>query len=245
MHNLNCRFYRQDCIEYKIKKIILHSWCLFQSCLLDAIAFGYRCITQQRLFEKVLFHAELHRSSVGEYGLFDNFNFKYIVKNMENTLFNFTARGANGKNFDFAALKGKVVLVVNTASKCGFTPQYAGLETLYKDYKDRGLVVVGFPCDQFAHQEPLSDAEITEFCSINFGVTFPLMSKIDVNGKNTDPVFTFLKERAPGLIGKSIKWNFTKFLVERDGITVTRYDSRTEPESIRSDIETALAEANT
>lgn len=159
---------------------------------------------------------------------------------MADSVFNFTVRGSNGKDFDFSSLEGNVLLVVNTASKCGFTPQYAGLEILYQDYTDRGFVVIGFPCDQFAHQEPLSDTEITEFCSLNFGVTFPIMSKIDVNGKNTHPIYKFLKAKAPGFLGKSIKWNFTKFLVHRDGKTITRYDSRTEPESIRSDIEAAL-----
>jgi glutathione peroxidase len=133
--------------------------------------------------------------------------------------------------------EGKVILVVNTASKCGFTPQYAGLEALHKKYKDRGLVVLGFPCNQFGHQEPGGDAEIAAFCTLNFGVTFPLMPKTDVNGPGTHPVYVFLKEKAPG----TIKWNFTKFLVGRDGKTVSRFPSTTKPEKLEEDIEAALS----
>jgi len=140
----------------------------------------------------------------------------------------------------FADFRGKVVLVVNTASKCGFTPQYAGLEALHRKYKDQGLVVLGFPCDQFRHQEPGTDAEIASFCEINFGVSFPLMAKIEVNGKNTHPVFAFLKDRAPGFLFKAVKWNFTKFLVGRDGVSVQRFAPMTDPVKLENAIEAAL-----
>jgi glutathione peroxidase len=131
--------------------------------------------------------------------------------------------------------------VVNTASKCGFTPQYKGLEELHRKYKDAGLVVLGFPCDQFANQEPGSDEEIAAFCSVNYGVTFQIMSKIEVNGKGTHPVFAFLKSRTSGLLGDSIKWNFTKFLVSRDGKKINRYSPSTEPANLARDIEAELA----
>lgn len=161
---------------------------------------------------------------------------------MAETVWELSAQRNDGSTLDFKSLKGKTLLLVNTASKCGFTPQYKGLEALHKEFGDRGLVVLGFPCDQFAHQEPGTDAEIAQFCSLNYGVSFPLMSKIDVNGKNTHPVFAFLKDRAPGIIGKSVKWNFTKFLVNTDGKTVRRYDSKTSPEDMRDDIARALQE---
>ena len=138
--------------------------------------------------------------------------------------------------------KGKVLMVVNTASKCGFTPQYKGLEALYQKYKDQGLVILGFPCDQFAHQEPGDDAQIAQFCEINFGVTFPLMKKIDVNGDNADPVFKFLKSKTRGLLGSSVKWNFTKFLISRDGSRIERFAPVTTPESLDKKIADWLAE---
>ncbi len=159
---------------------------------------------------------------------------------MANSFFELSAVRNNGETLDFKTLEGKVVLVVNTASKCGFTRQYKGLEQLYKDYADRGLVILGFPCDQFAHQEPGTDEEIASFCEINFGVTFPLMKKIKVNGKEAHPVYQFLKEKAPGTLGKSIKWNFTKFLINRDGSEITRFASQVEPEDLRKPIEAAL-----
>jgi glutathione peroxidase len=160
---------------------------------------------------------------------------------MNDSIFSLAARANDGKDISLDAYAGKVLLVVNTASKCGFTPQYKGLEALYKKYKDQGLVVLGFPCDQFAHQEPGDDAEIASFCELNFGVTFPLMSKIEVNGANTHPVFAYLKKRAPGAVGEAIKWNFTKFLVDRDGKSVSRFASTTEPDKLEKDIEAALA----
>jgi glutathione peroxidase len=159
---------------------------------------------------------------------------------MKGSFFELSAIANNGKQVDFKEYEGKVVLVVNTASKCGFTPQYAGLEQLYKNYKDKGLVILGFPCDQFAHQEPGSDAEIAAFCQVNFGVTFPLMSKIEVNGAGTHPVFEFLKAKSSGVLSDVIKWNFTKFLVGKDGRTVTRYAPTTKPEKLEGDIEAAL-----
>jgi glutathione peroxidase len=156
------------------------------------------------------------------------------------TIYDFNATANNGTIFDFSTLTGHPILVVNTASKCGFTPQYAGLEQLHKDYKEKGLVVIAFPCDQFAHQEPGDASKIAEFCQRNFGVTFPIMAKIDVNGKNTHPVFAWLKKQAPGTLGTGIKWNFTKFLVARDGRTVIRFAPSVEPSSMVSAIEQVL-----
>ena len=138
---------------------------------------------------------------------------------------------------DFA---GKPVLIVNTASKCGFTPQYQGLQELHEELAPLGLVVLGFPCDQFMHQEPGDDEQIAEFCSMNYGVTFPLSTKVEVNGPNTHPVFQYLKEKARGLLGGSIKWNFTKFLVAPDGTVVKRYAPKTAPAEIKPDIEALL-----
>lgn len=155
---------------------------------------------------------------------------------MTDSIFDLKAKANDGTEVNLGAYKGKVLLVVNTASKCGFTPQYAGLEALYKKYSDQGLVVLGFPCDQFAHQEPAVDAEIATFCRRDFGVTFPLMSKIEVNGKDAHPVFVHLRKKAPGAIGNSIKWNFTKFLVSRDGNTVKRFAPNFEPAKMEQDI---------
>lgn len=159
---------------------------------------------------------------------------------METTLYDFSAKANDGRDFSLTALKGKAVLIVNTASKCGFTPQYKGLEALYQRYKDRGLTILAFPCDQFAHQEPSGDSEIKSFCERNFGVTFPLMSKIDVNGSSTHPLFAWLKKKAPTFLGARIKWNFTKFLVYRDGQTVKRFAPTVEPEALVEEIEKAL-----
>ena len=152
------------------------------------------------------------------------------------TIYDFKALNNKGAEVDFADYKGKVLLIVNTASKCGFTPQYDGLEALYKKYKDQGLVVIGFPCDQFAHQEPGSNAEIAEFCRLNHGVTFPLMSKIEVNGDGAHPIYKYLKTAAKGTFGNAIKWNFTKFLISRDGSKVERFAPTTTPEALDSKI---------
>jgi glutathione peroxidase len=160
---------------------------------------------------------------------------------MSASFYDLSARAGNGGDFPFSTLKGRVVLVVNTASKCGFTPQYEGLEALYEKYKDRGLVVLGFPCDQFAHQEPGSDAEIASFCKLNYGVSFPLMAKVEVNGRGEHPVYAFLKAKSRSLFGRAIKWNFTKFLVDREGGTVLRFPPAAEPASLERDIEKFLA----
>ncbi len=146
-----------------------------------------------------------------------------------------------GEEQPLSAYEGKVALVVNTASKCGFTPQYKGLESLHQKYKDRGLVILGFPCNQFGKQEPGNAEEIGGFCERNFGVTFPLFAKVDVNGDNAHPLFAHLKQQAPGVLGtKSIKWNFTKFLVGRDGLVVKRFAPKDKPESLESAIEALL-----
>jgi glutathione peroxidase len=145
-----------------------------------------------------------------------------------------------GKPYPFAAHRGKVVLVVNTATQCGLTPQFDGLEQLHQKYKDKGLVVVGFPCDQFGHQEPLTDGEMVEACKMNHGVTFPLMAKSDVNGPNTNEVFKYLKSKNKGLLGEDIKWNFGKFLVAQDGTTVERYAPTTVPADLEADIQKLL-----
>lgn len=159
---------------------------------------------------------------------------------MTETLFDLKAKAGKGGEFNFNSLRGKTVLIVNTASKCGFTPQYEGLESLYKKYRERGFEIIGFPCDQFAHQEPGNDSDIASFCSLTYGVTFPLMSKVKVNGSGTHPVFAFLKKRSPGLF-KSVKWNFTKFLVSSDGVTVRRYAPTVEPVALETDIEQLLS----
>ena len=158
------------------------------------------------------------------------------------TLYDLSATSNRGEEIDFAQFTGRPMLLVNTASKCGFTPQYDGLQALHETYGSQGLVVIGLPCDQFANQEPGDDAAIEEFCRINFGVTFPLTTKVDVNGRNTHPVFAFLKERTGGLLGSSVKWNFTKFLVAADGRTVKRYSPKTDPAAIAGDIEALLSD---
>jgi glutathione peroxidase len=156
------------------------------------------------------------------------------------TLHDFSATAIDGSEVDLAQYEGKVVLVVNTASKCGFTPQYAGLEQLHETYADRGLVVLGFPCDQFGHQEPGDEGEIAEFCQLNYGVSFPMFSKIEVNGSGAHPLYRWLRSEKGGVLGDKIKWNFTKFLVAPDGSVVQRYASTTKPEKIASDIEALL-----
>jgi len=158
----------------------------------------------------------------------------------EPTAFELSFTSSRGETVPLATYAGRPMLVVNTASQCGFTPQYEGLQALHEEYADQGLVVIGFPCDQFAGQEPGDDAEIEEFCRVNYGVEFPLSTKVDVNGNATHPVFAFLKERAGGRLGSAIKWNFTKFLVAPDGTTVKRYGPTTKPEAIRADIEALL-----
>ncbi len=158
-------------------------------------------------------------------------------------IYDFKANGLDGKPIDLAQYQGKVLLIVNTASECGFTPQYKGLEAVYEQFKDRGVVVLGFPCNQFGGQEPGGSEEIGSFCERNFGVTFPLFEKVEVNGDSAHPLFEHLKEKAPGLLGsKAIKWNFTKFLVQKDGTVFGRYAPTTKPEEMMADIEKLLAQ---
>ena len=157
------------------------------------------------------------------------------------TIADFTVTNNRGEEIDLAAKQGKVLLVVNTASKCGFTPQYNGLEELYQQFKDRDFEVLGFPCNQFGAQEPGNADEIAEFCKVNFGVTFPLMAKIDVNGPDASPLFDWMRQEKKGLLGStSIKWNFTKFLIDRDGNVVKRYAPQDAPKTIAKDIEKLL-----
>jgi len=141
-----------------------------------------------------------------------------------------------GKLVSLADYSGKPILIVNTASKCGFTPQYEGLQKLNEEFRDQGLIVLGFPCDQFAHQEPGNDQEIDEFCKVNFGVDFPLSQKVNVNGKNAHPIFKFLKDNSKSLLGGTVKWNSTKFLISPDGKSIKRYSPNTTPENIRTDV---------
>lgn len=159
-------------------------------------------------------------------------------------IYDFEVTTLDGETKSLAEYRGKVVLVVNTASKCGFTPQFDGLEKLYQDYKDRGLVVLGFPCNQFGKQDPGSNDEIGAFCRKNYGVTFPMHAKIDVNGKGAHPLYEYLKKEQPGLLGtEGIKWNFTKFLIAPDGRVVERFSPKTTPDQIRDAIEGLLPEA--
>ena len=159
------------------------------------------------------------------------------------TLHDFTADTLEGQPRSLADFRGQVVLVVNVASKCGFTPQYTGLEALWKEYGPKGLAVVGFPCNQFGAQEPGSAEDIRQFCSLTYPVSFPLFAKVEVNGPNAHPVYDFLKTGAPGVLGtEAVKWNFTKFLVAKDGRVVERYASTTTPASLKADIDKLLAE---
>jgi glutathione peroxidase len=156
--------------------------------------------------------------------------------------YDFQATSLDGKPVDLAQYRGKVLLVVNTASKCGFTPQYQGLELLYRRYQDQGVEVLGFPCNQFGSQEPGTEAEIGDFCEKNYGVSFPMFAKVDVNGDQAHPLFQHLKSEAPGVLGtEGIKWNFTKFLIGRDGKVVKRYAPQTKPEDIAEDVDRVLA----
>ena len=157
------------------------------------------------------------------------------------TVHDYSAKTIDGEDRKLSDYKGKVIVIVNTASKCGFTPQYKGLEHVFREFRGRGLVVLGFPCDQFGHQEPGDENEIKTFCSLNYDVSFPMFSKVDVNGDHAHPLFKYLKNEAPGLLGsRGIKWNFTKFLVDQSGKVVKRYGSMDKPESIVKDIEKLL-----
>lgn len=153
------------------------------------------------------------------------------------SIYDFEVKTISGEVITMNAFKNKVLLIVNVASKCGFTEQYAGLENLYQKYKDKGLVILGFPCNQFMNQEPLNEEEIKSFCSLTYGVTFPMFSKINVNGENTHPLYQYLKEAKKGLLGsEAIKWNFTKFLVDKNGTVINRYAPATKPELLEVDI---------
>ena len=159
-----------------------------------------------------------------------------------NNIYEYQATRITGEVSSIADYKGQVLLIVNTASKCGFTPQFTGLEAIYEKYKDQGFAVLGFPCNQFLNQDPGNEAEIASFCSLNYGVSFPMFAKIDVNGPGAHPLFQHLAAEAPGLLGsQGIKWNFTKFLVSRDGRVLDRYAPTTKPEDLVKDIEKALA----
>ena len=156
-------------------------------------------------------------------------------------IYDFSVRSIDGIDLPLSKYRGSVLLIVNVASKCGFTPQYAGLEALHKQYYERGFEVLGFPCDQFGHQEPGNEAEIKEFCSLTYGVSFPMFAKIKVNGADAEPLYAHLKEARPGVLGlEAIKWNFTKFLIGKDGVPIKRYAPADKPESIEGDVEAAL-----
>lgn len=155
---------------------------------------------------------------------------------MATRFFEFTAKTLQGKDVSMEEFKGKTILVVNTASQCGLTPQFEGLEKLYEKYKDKGLVILGFPCNQFGNQEPGDEASIASGCVLNYGVTFPMFAKIEVNGPNTHPIFKYLKERLGGLFGSRIKWNFTKFLLDEQGRPLKRYAPITKPDQIEKDL---------
>ncbi|MBB3062349.1 glutathione peroxidase [Microbulbifer rhizosphaerae] len=156
-------------------------------------------------------------------------------------LYSIPLQAADGSTTSLEEQRGKVLLIVNTASKCGFTPQYRGLEALYNEYQDRGLVVLGFPCNQFGQQEPGGDEEIQQFCELNYGVSFPVYAKLEVNGPDAHPLFVHLKREAPGILGtEGVKWNFTKFLVDREGRVVKRFAPKDKPEALGSEIEQLL-----
>ncbi len=156
------------------------------------------------------------------------------------SIYDFEVKSISGEVIKLNQYKGKVILIVNTASKCGFTPQLESLEKLYKELKDEGFVILGFPCNQFANQDPASNEEIKSFCSLNYGVTFPMFEKIEVNGKNADPLYKYLKKEQKGVLGANIKWNFTKFLINREGKVVKRYAPRKEIKSFSNEIKNYL-----
>ncbi len=156
------------------------------------------------------------------------------------TIYDFKVKDANGDEIDLEQYKGKVLLIVNTATGCGFTPQYDGLQRLYDEYKDQGFEILDFPCNQFLSQAPGTEEEIVSFCQLNYGVTFKTFAKINVNGSKADPLFDFLKKNSPGILGGSIKWNFTKFLISKEGEVVERFAPKLEPEKIKKEIEELL-----
>jgi len=184
------------------------------------------------------------------YSKSENINTKKSTKqelkkeNKINEFYKFKAKNIYGEEISLDKYKGKVILIVNTASKCGYTYQYKGLEKLYKEYKDKGLVILGFPSNQFAKQEPGTNEEIASFCKVNFGVTFPLFSKIKVNGKSAHPLYKYLKSKKVGLSTKRIGWNFTKFLIDSNGKAIKRYPSKVKPKNIEKDIKNLLLKYN-
>ena len=164
-----------------------------------------------------------------------------MANSSKNSFHDFTVLSAAKTDYDLSQHKGKVILVVNVASKCGLTPQYAGLESLFKELGNNNFLILGFPCNQFMGQEPGTNEEIQNFCSTNYSVTFPILDKIDVNGKNTAPVYQFMKEKAPGILGtEDVKWNFGKFLIDKEGQVIKRYAPTTEPKDLLIDIKAAL-----
>ncbi|GFR40743.1 hypothetical protein Agub_g1353 [Astrephomene gubernaculifera] len=179
-------------------------------------------------------------SSVRTRALFGSGSSAKTAEPSTSEFYNFTVKDIDGKDFKLSTLKGKAVLVVNLASQCGFTPQYSELQTVYNKYKGQGFTVLGFPCNQFGKQEPGSNQTIKEFAASKYGVTFPLMGKVDVNGPGAEPLFTWLKAQKGGLMGNDIKWNFSKFLVDKQGVVVGRYASTASPASLESDIQKAV-----
>lgn len=164
-----------------------------------------------------------------------------IKESIKMTIYDFSAKTIIGEEKTLREYEGKVILIVNVASKCGFTPQYKGLQALYEKYEKRGFEILGFPCNQFGGQEPGTEGEITSFCELNYGVSFPMFAKVDVKGENIHPLFRYLTEQAPGLFGmKAVKWNFTKFLVGRDGKVVNRFAPQTKPDQLEKEIEKVL-----
>lgn len=166
--------------------------------------------------------------------------YRYGKKGIMMSIYDFKVKDSNGNIFDMQRCRGKIILIVNTASKCGFTPQFGALEELYRQCHMKGLEIIGFPCNQFASQDPGTNDEIKSFCQLNYGVTFPMMSKIEVNGENEEPLYTFLKNEKSGLLGKAIKWNFTKFLIDREGNVVKRFAPSVQPKDIKKVIEMML-----
>ena len=165
---------------------------------------------------------------------------RFNCERFMSSIYQFEATTLQGQAYDFSNLKGKVVLIVNTASECGLTPQYEGLQQLHEQYSEQGLVIIGFPCNQFGQQEPGDAKQIEQGCLINYGVDFQMMAKVDVNGEHAHPIYNYLKSALPGLFGNNIKWNFTKFLIGKDGKALERYAPITKPEKIAKDIEQAL-----
>lgn len=204
----------------------------FATCSLEAGLFTQRCEAKNQ---------SEHNSSLKPGQLASKTDIKEKRNGKMAEIYEFKANSLDGKEIDFSSYKGSVLLIVNTASQCGFTPQYAGLEELNKKYRDRGLKVLGFPCDQFGHQEPGDSKTIAGFCQKNYGVSFQMFEKIDVNGKDAHPLYKYLTSSVPGLLGsESIKWNFSKFLVDRHGKVVERFASNVSPESIAPEIEKLL-----